>query len=101
MQASILLLFILIGYENPVWRFWLLSHVAVAYLTVVAVATIQSISPALLLHLPTIAEAHLSTFIIITITITMARERRIELLTEDNFDTWIIDACVLLCKQKL
>jgi hypothetical protein len=31
----------------------------------------------------------------------MARERRIELLTEDNFDTWIIDARALLRKQKL
>jgi hypothetical protein len=79
----------------------LLSHVAVAYLTIVAVATIQSISPASLLHLPTIAEAHLSTFIIITITITIARERRIKLLIEDNFNTWIINAYALLYKQKL
>jgi hypothetical protein len=31
----------------------------------------------------------------------MARERRIELLIEDNFDTWIIDARALLRKQKL
>jgi hypothetical protein len=46
-------------------------------------------------------EAHLSTFIIITITITMAKERRIKLLTEDNFNTWIINARALLRKQKL
>jgi hypothetical protein len=55
--------------------------------------------PALLLHLPTIVEAHLSTFIIITVAI--ARERRIKLLIEDNFNTWIINAHTLLYKQKL
>jgi hypothetical protein len=55
--------------------------------------------PTLLLHLLTIAEAHLSTFIIITIAI--AKERRIELLIEDNFNTWIINAYILLYKQKL
>jgi hypothetical protein len=47
-------------------------------------------------------EAHLYLYLTVAIvTVAMAREQKIELLTEDNFDTWIIDACVMLWKLKL
>ena len=34
-------------------------------------------------------------------TITIAKEYRIKLLIEDNFNTWIINIYILLYKQKL
>jgi hypothetical protein len=81
MKASILLLFILTGYRNPVLTLFIAvaphyhcrSNPTIDFTCL----TVTSI------YLP--QRKRTSTFIIITVAI--AREHRIELLTEDNFNT--------------